>query len=183
VTYDIPTEDPERFGCAVDGFMGPCLTVALVAAVLEGSAVRASSLHGPSHWIRVERNGLYLATSGGVDVKVVSLFALFHDARRKNDAGDPEHGKRGAALARRLCPSHVDLSREPLDVLCWACAHHTEEVLSDDPTVQACYDADRLDLPRVGIVPDPRFLNTDEAKRLAASGDFSPLHRFRVLGQ
>jgi uncharacterized protein len=33
-----------------------------------------------------------------------------------------------------------------------------------DITVQTCFDADRLDLGRVGKIPDPRLLCTDAAK-------------------
>ena len=32
-------------------------------------------------------------------------------------------------------------------------------------TIQTCWDADRLDLGRVGMMPDPRFLSTEIAKR------------------
>ena len=38
----------------------------------------------------------------GADREVVLLFALFHDSMRLNDGHDPEHGKRGSALAREL---------------------------------------------------------------------------------
>jgi len=30
--------------------------------------------------------------------------------------------------------------------------------------VQACFDADRPDLPRVGIDPDPKYLSTDASR-------------------
>ena len=32
-------------------------------------------------------------------------------------------------------------------------------------TIQTCWDADRLDLGRVGITPDPSWLCTEAAKR------------------
>jgi hypothetical protein len=37
--------------------------------------------------------------------------------------------------------------------------------LKGDPLVGVCWDADRLDLWRVGIKPDPRDLSTEAAKR------------------
>ena len=43
------------------------------------------SVHGSSHWRRVERNGLILSSHTGADVLVVRLFAWFHDSRRIND--------------------------------------------------------------------------------------------------
>lgn len=36
-----------------------------------------------------------------------------------------------------------------------------------DPTIDACFDADRLDLGRVGIIPDPGRLATEKGKELA----------------
>jgi HD superfamily phosphodiesterase len=47
------------------------------------------SIHGPSHWRRVERNGLWLAERSGGDLFVVRLFAWFHDSRRVNEWTDP----------------------------------------------------------------------------------------------
>lgn len=66
----------------------------------------ADSIHGPSHWMIVRRNGLYLAKLHGADPEVVRLFAV-------------------------------------------------------------CLDADRLDLGRVGIIPDPQLLSTTTAKDIA----------------
>ena len=41
---------------------------------------------------------------------------------------------------------------------------HTEGYLDGDITVQTCWDADRLDLGRVGIVPQPEKLCTEGAR-------------------
>jgi uncharacterized protein len=46
-----------------------------------------------------------------------------------------------------------------------ACAGHTHERTHPDVTVQTCWDADRLDLGRVGTTPDPNWLCTEVAKR------------------
>jgi uncharacterized protein len=45
-----------------------------------------------------------------------------------------------------------------------ACAHHTDGLTDGDPTVQTCWDADRLDLGRVGIIPKKKFLGTEAAR-------------------
>ncbi|NBQ41773.1 MAG: hypothetical protein EBU23_04210 [Mycobacteriaceae bacterium] len=47
-----------------------------------------------------------------------------------------------------------------------ACRYHTEGEFSNDVTIQACWDADRLDLGRVWIVPDPKRLGSDAARSL-----------------
>jgi uncharacterized protein len=43
---------------------------------------------------------------------------------------------------------------------------HSHGSTEADSTVQACWDADRLDLVRIGIEPEPDRLCTDAARRL-----------------
>ena len=43
-------------------------------------------------------------------------------------------------------------------------AEHADGTVSSDPTVGACWDADRLDLPRVGITPRPELFSTEAAR-------------------
>ncbi len=38
--------------------------------------------------------------------------------------------------------------------------HSVGEVLTN-PTIQSCWDADRLDLGRVGMIPSPKFLSVE----------------------
>lgn len=134
-----------------------------------------SSLHGPEHWRRVERNGLLLATRTGADIAVVRLFALFHDSRRENDDGDEGHGARGAAYAASLRGSAYELSDDRFQLLHHACVWHTDGGRHDDPTIASCWDADRLDLDRVGILPHPKFMSTDFGREIASHGS---LHAF-----
>ncbi|MBE9561765.1 MAG: hypothetical protein IMF12_02710, partial [Proteobacteria bacterium] len=49
-----------------------------------------SRVHGPEHWTRVERNGLYLCKQNSADTDVIKLFALFHDSMRLNDGWDAD---------------------------------------------------------------------------------------------
>jgi uncharacterized protein len=98
----------------------------------------------------------------------VGLFALFHDSMRVNDGHDLDHGRRGSALARDLADI-LPLTRSQLERLTTACDGHTDGFVSDDPTVGACWDADRLDLPRVGIQPEARLLSTATARRALLS--------------
>jgi uncharacterized protein len=122
----------------------------------------------------VRENGLSLASvTDGVDPEVVGLFALFHDSMRLNDGHDPDHGRRGSRLARELARL-LPLQHWQLEQLTTACDGHTDGFVSDDPTVGACWDADRLDLPRVGIQPEARLLST-----VAARARAGPLMRRR----
>ena len=121
-------------------------------------------IHGVSHWARVRQNGLYLCRSTGADARVVELFAFLHDSCRENDGHDPEHGARAADLAQSLHGSVFTLPDDELTVLGEACQGHTHGRYSDNVTVQTCWDADRLDLGRVGIKPLAERLCTDTAR-------------------
>jgi uncharacterized protein len=143
----------------------------IMVEILSGYSLPVMGIHGLPHWGRVLETGLRLATQTGADTTVVSLFAVFHDARRLNEGTDPDHGKRGAALASRL-RSQLDLTGTQFAQLEHACIHHTDGITEGEPTVQTCWDADRLDLWRVGIRPhDPRLCT--EAARDRATQDWS----------
>ena len=122
--------------------------------------------HGVVHWARVLENGLRVAEANGGDAEVVRLFALFHDSRRVNEDVDHGHGMRGGDLARAWRGSLVHLDDARFALLYDACALHTDGHTTGDPTLLACWDADRLDLGRVGIVPKPNLLCTDMAREL-----------------
>jgi uncharacterized protein len=140
------------------------------------------SVHGPDHWRRVERNALILASKSGANLSVVRLFAVFHDSCRENDDYDPDHGKRGAALATAWRGKYFDLPDDLFERLHYACTWHTDRHHHEDATIATCWDADRLDLGRVGITPHPKYLNTELAKEIALHGTISPwLHLVNPL--
>jgi uncharacterized protein len=121
-------------------------------------------IHGVSHWARVRQNGLYLSKMTGANTVVVELFAFLHDSCRLNDGHDPDHGARAGVFARSLHGSVFTLLAQDLEVLVQACQGHTHGRTSDNVTVQTCWDADRLDLGRVGIRPLAERLCTDAAR-------------------
>ncbi len=124
-------------------------------------------LHGVAHWERVERNGLLLATPE-CDVTVIRLFAYLHDSCRENDGYDLEHGPRAALMMENLRDNLLkDLSDEQFSLLQQACRQHTSTRSTSNPTIDACFDADRLDLGRVGIQPDPEKMATARGKEMA----------------
>jgi uncharacterized protein len=57
-----------------------------------------------------------------------------------------------------------DLSSDELELLVYACGYYSDGFTEADLTVQVCWDAYRLDLVRVGVRPDPRYLCTGYAK-------------------
>jgi uncharacterized protein len=133
---------------------------AITNVILGGYVLPVRGLHGVVHWARVLENGLRIAEANGADREVVTLFALFHDARRVNEDWDDGHGLRGGELARSLRGELVHLDDDRFDLLFEACRLHTDGLTAGDPTLLACWDADRLDLGRVGVMPDPRRLGT-----------------------
>ena len=130
------------------------------------SPSRESGIHGESHWRRVAAHGLYLADDTGADRLVVLLFGMFHDSMRFNDDHDPEHGKRGGFLASCLNDELIGLSEERLDLLEAACRDHTLGQTTDEPTIGACWDADRLDLVRLGTRIDKAAMSTGPGRSL-----------------
>ena len=121
-------------------------------------------IHGAPHWSRVRQIGLRLAPHTGANLRVVELFAFLHDACRRNDGHDPHHGPRAALLAERMNATVLRLSEPELGLLVVACQGHSDGQTHEDVTVSTCWDADRLDLGRVGIRPDPRRLCTAAAR-------------------
>ena len=109
-------------------------------------------IHGVSHWSRVRRNGLQIAKENCADTRVIEYFAFLHDSRRHHDGHDGDHGQRAAEFADTLRGTHVNLDNTSFSLLITACQGHTHEKFHDDVTIQTCWDADRLDLGRVGIL-------------------------------
>ena len=137
----------------------------LLGAIRAGYALDWYGLHGIRHWARVYENGIRLATETGARLPVVQLFAVFHDSRRLSDGRDDGHGPRGALLAEEFRGRYFDLSDDNFALLTAACRRHTAAATDDDITVRTCFDADRLDLPRVGKVINCDLLCTDAARR------------------
>lgn len=125
------------------------------------------STHGISHWKRVAENGVKLQTLD-VDPIVVQYFAYLHDSYREDDGEDCMHGERAAEWIITLRDTYLryltDLQFHQLQE---ACRLHTVEHRTGDPTIDACFDADRLDLWRVGIKPDPNLMATEIGADLA----------------
>ena len=134
----------------------------LVDVVLRRAWRPESALHGDDHWRCVAATGLALARwVTEVDRTVVFCFGLLHDTRRLTDGPDPDHGARAALFAGELREEGaLALDDERFAVLTDALVHHSDGLVSDEPTTGTCWDADRLHLPRVSIRPRPDLLST-----------------------
>ena len=132
-------------------------------------------IHGISHWQRVERNGILLSMDNGhlrngVKINVVRAFAYLHDKCRIDDWEDLEHGPRAAEMIPSIRESILKgLTDEEITLLEKACRYHTLAHKTGDITVDICFDADRLDLGRVGVTPNPKLMATEQGHFYAAN--------------
>lgn len=140
--------------------------------VIDNLDISPSSIHGPVHWKSVERYGLFLSQKTGADQIVVRLFAIFHDCRRINDGQDKEHGLRGANFAKLLRNKYFGLNDQLFELLYKACAGHTDQIFNGNSTIATCWDADRLDLRRLGTQPNITYLNTEIAKTIVINNSY-----------
>jgi uncharacterized protein len=149
----------------MDGILPDVITPALLEHIRTTYRLRWEGIHGWNHWVRVYENGQHLARQNGANQTVVTLFAFTHDMDRRQDGIDPGHGRRAANRIRKeLQGKYFQLSAEELSQLLQAVAQHTSGFTQADITVQTCWDADRLDLGRAGIIPRPNRLCTPQAK-------------------
>jgi len=157
------------------------ITRALLDSILSQYTLPAYGTHGLSHWARVLTYGRKLAVSIPGSLPVVELFAVLHDSRRINEGYDHDHGRRGADFAVTLRGRYFELDDQQFDLLYTAIRYHTDGLIHADPVVQICWDADRLDLGRVGITPSSNRLCSAAgrqqemqlyANRLSKSGIF-----------
>ena len=133
------------------------------------------ALHGIRHWDRVYENGQKLLTPD-TNPLVIGLLAYLHDSCRIDDGEDLYHGKRAADWIETLRGTYLkDVSNEEIELLQEACRLHTTKLKTGNPTIDACFDSDRLDLWRVGVIPDPARLATEKGKEIANSTDYKSL--------
>ncbi len=163
--------DPTKWGGGHD-------PAEILRVILSDYPLRVFGDHGVTHWARVLENGLAIAERTGADRDVVMLFALFHDARRLSEWDDEGHGLRGGVLARTLRGSLVHLDDARFELLYEACRLHADGHTDGDVTLQTCWDADRLDLGRVGITPEPTLLSTSAARELIGWANARALDRY-----
>lgn len=152
---------------------------------------KLDEVHGMAHWRRVERHAVILSLEGkngklafrsDVNVKVVRLFAYFHDKCRVSNSFDMEHGPRAANMLPSLRNNLLkDLSDEEFDLLRDACRYHTAKSTTGVPTIDVCLDADRLDLRRIELAPNPKLMASPFGSYYAAHINHLDLLMSKVL--
>jgi uncharacterized protein len=128
-------------------------------------AEATGTFHGPDHWYRVQNHSHAVARSMGIDPLIPHIFALVHDSQREDEGTDPWHGARAAKFVKQRRKDLFQfLSNLEVEQLAHACELHSDGHTVSHQPAMACWDADRLDLWRVGIQPDPRYLCTNYAR-------------------
>ncbi|MBV9946472.1 MAG: hypothetical protein JOZ69_06470 [Myxococcales bacterium] len=141
-----------------------------------------SHIHGPAHWFRVRRFGALLSAREGLPTdarRCVEIFSLVHDLARLDDGGGNQHAIDGASYVDEVLPAVFGaLPSEQIETVRAAIRYHSDGLVAQAAgelglfdrvaapresvvrTIACCWDADRLDLPRVGILPQPRLMST-----------------------
>ena len=145
----------------------------LVKEILSQFKINKRGVHGPSHWARVKHHGLIIGEQVGADLEVIKLFAFLHDSQRVSEYSDPEHGSRAAQYAKSLNSKFFDLKQDQMELLTLAMEGHSNGDLHLNPTIQTCWDADRLDLGRVGIKPAGEFLSATAESHIEMAYEWS----------
>ena len=125
-----------------------------------------NGIHGLSHWARVRHNGFKIAQHNNANKRVIELFSFFHDIKRENDYQDPAHGLRASQFIQTLSNDLLKITDNEKELLTFSCEYHSNHkgTFKADITILTCFDADALDLGRVGIMPHPDRLYTTIAK-------------------
>jgi uncharacterized protein len=131
----------------------------LLGKIVEEFELDLYGRHGIYHWARVLENALYVSKELDVDKEILILFSILHDSKRVNDSYDKKHGVRAAEFVRLINNDFLNLSEHKLKLLVFACEGHNSIRFNDNLTIQACWDADRLDLLRANIKPSSEYMN------------------------
>ena len=145
----------------------------LLDEVIGQLRINRHGLHGPSHWARVLHHGLAIGSEVGANLLVVELFSFLHDSQRINEYEDKQHGERAAEYAASMNKRFFELSGPELDVLMRAIRSHSNGDIQTCPTIQTCWDADRLDLGRVGIKPHAKYLSVTASNYIESAYKWS----------
>ena len=147
-----------------------------------------SRFHGPAHWARVNHFGQELARLNGLPLdakQCVSVFAWVHDLARTDDGGGNQHAIEGASYFDVVRPVvFPNLKKNQVEIVQTAIFFHSDGMPAESAyyrglfdhldgdeneiitTVGCCWDADRLDLIRLGIQPQAQSMSTEYWERV-----------------
>ena len=133
----------------------------LINKVVSEFKLDINGIHGIKHWGRVCNHARTIAKIRGADLEVVTLFAFIHDSQRENEHRDTNHGLRASEFVDEYNGVYFNITEDQKNQLIFALDFHSDGRMSTFITIQTCWDADRLDLVRLGIHPDPKLLSKE----------------------
>jgi len=132
----------------------------LFQSAISQMGVEPFGLHGVIHWNGVYQNCLMLDPEPTmIEDWFYWCFSMLHDCCRYSEYGDARHPEKAA----KLVEPDTDFNKQ----LNYTIRYHSAGVISEDLHTGTCWDADRLELPRVGITPDPKLMSTEAGKEAA----------------
>jgi len=123
-------------------------------------------VHGMAHLRRVAYTAGRIAGATGENVEGAIVAGFLHDCARTDEGGGNSHAHASAEIARELMGRfypHLDMGR-----LCEGIARHADGTATADLLIGSIWDADRLDLRRLGIHVEADMLSTALARRILA---------------
>jgi uncharacterized protein len=131
----------------------------LLAEARNGALLAHEKMHGEPHWRGVAWAGLKIReVFPSIRGDLLTAFAVLHDCRRETDDRDPEHGDRAARVAVRSGTLKRLVGAEGRELVAEACRlHERGQTRPETPTIGACWDADRVNLVRLGFRLDTRY--------------------------
>ncbi len=142
-----------------------------------------SRIHGARHWAHVACLGRKLAEQNDLDgasLRCINAFGWTHDLWRTHDGSGNEHAQDGGIHFLNLdCDLIQQLSEAEQQLVARAIRYHSDGYIAceaydlglfdgiDLPeqwvidTVGCCWDADRLDLNRLGSEPKAELMSTE----------------------
>jgi molybdenum cofactor biosynthesis enzyme MoaA len=90
-----------------------------------------------------------------------------HDIGRIDDNDRKrEHALKGSLIAKSILKKYFREYGIDHEKIIYAIKHHSDGTISDDPLIGTIWDADRLDLGRIGVKINPTLLSTAAAKKI-----------------
>lgn len=90
--------------------------------------------------------GRILAQIRNLDVEIAEIICVLHDVSVIKEGTYKDHGKKSAAMAKKILEDTNDFTNDEIDLITEAIAYHSEkDTFTDKPYVELAKDADVMD--------------------------------------
>lgn len=123
----------------------------------------STNIHGISHLRRVAYLSGRYAYILKINLNDAVIAGYLHDCARENDSNGNSHAYESAYLAKGIIQGNLPVTN--INKIFYTIYHHADGITTKDPFMGCIWDADRLNLLRIGIIPNEKLLSTQLAKR------------------